>query len=375
MASPKHSGANPLNLSSEAVAGGGAAAVASKITWPVQDAMHLIHTAESVRTGASAHHAFTGLSSLGHSIGGLLGVAAGTGVSAYLNHLVHGHHEKTMVDRYRPQLGAILGKDESQVNVDDLYHVAYNNPSLDEELDRNRGMRNLRTGATLVATTLAFVAVFAAVSLFPPLAALGAAAAAGGIFSGAGLGFIASSMAISLGVLHLSGKGITKLGKKLFGYDKPNVEDHVNGLDDLVRDGATVAPEQVMGVYVAASPEMQSQIEYAFGGRYDTLDRSQQIKAEAMFGNNLPLEQLSDAINSKQMSPRELIFTVHGQRTGLVPPLTQSAASTADVPQQQVAQAPAMVAPQPAPKRTTASQWRDMVEQQRNAQETGVPQR
>lgn len=371
MASPKHIGPNALNLSSEAVAGGGAAAVASKITWPVQDAMHLLHSTEAVRTGASAHHAFTGINSLGSSMGGLLGVAAGTGISAYLNHLVHGEHERTIVDRYRQQIGSVVGKHESQVNVDDLYHVAYGNPSLDEELDRNRGMRNLRTVSTLVGTTLAFAAVFAAVSLFPPLAALGAAAAAGGIFSAAGVGFIGASMAISFAVLHTVGKGMLAIGKKAFGYDKPNVEDHVNGLDDLIRDGVSLSPEKVMGVYVAASPEMQAQIQGAFGTSYDKLPREQQVQAEQMFGNGLPLEELTAAINSRQMSPRELIFTVHGQTSGMYSPLAPAPVG------HQAAQEPQVAVQQQVstPQRTTATQWRELVDKQRAAQEAALPQR
>ncbi|MCH2546102.1 MAG: hypothetical protein MK052_00625 [Alphaproteobacteria bacterium] len=316
---------NALNLSSEAVAGGGAAAIASKITWPIQDAMHLLHSTEAVRTGAAAHSAMANISHLGSTIaanvGGVVGIAAGTGVSAYLNHMVQSHHEKTMTERYRPELASILGKDEEEIKVPDLYKVASANPGLDQELDRNRGMRNIRTASTLLATTAAFVAVFAAVSLVPPLGALGASAVAGGIMSVAGAKFIGASMAISLATLHTTGKGLNKLSKKMFGYNEPNVEDHVNGLDNLVKKGKELSSEKVMGVYVAASPALQEQVRDSFGKSYDKLSTPQQVKAEKMFGSHLPLEQAAEAINSGDMRARELIFTVHGQSSGLSPSL------------------------------------------------------
>src|SRR5690606_14311495 len=111
------------------------------------------------------------------SMSGVLGVAAGTGISAYVNHLVHGHHERTLTEEFRPELAAITGKSEKDVAVSDLRNVARSNPSLDEDLDRNRGMRNLRTASTLVGSTVALVAVVA-LSSVPPLGLLAGAAAA-----------------------------------------------------------------------------------------------------------------------------------------------------------------------------------------------------
>jgi hypothetical protein len=369
-----HTGPNTLNLSTEAVAGGGAATIASKVTWPVQDAVHLLHSADAVRTGATAHHGFTSLGgAFASNMGGFLGIAAGTGISAYLNHLVFGHHEKNLTERYRPQLASILGKDQKAVTVDDLYAVSRENPSLDEELDRNRGMRNLRTGATLIATTLAFAAVFAAISFFPPLAALGAAAATGGLFSGAGLAFIASSMAISFATLHTSGKGLLNVGKKLFGYDEPTVEDHVHGLDNLVKEGKALTPEKVMGVYVAASPKLQTQIENTYGARYDTLSHAQQVDAEQRFGSDLPLESLAAAINNGEVSARELMFAVHGQYSGAgaVPSFVPSNAAVEPIPPAMQQQPEIAIASpeQPAEVATakpiTAGEWRTLVENQR----------
>lgn len=369
----KISGANPLNLSTDSVAGGRAGTLATEATWSVQDAFHLLHSVDAVGAGHAAHAVHSLGQAVANSMSGLLGIAAGTGLSAYVNHLVHGHHEKTVTDEFRPELAAITGKPETEVNVSDLYNVARSNPSLDEDLDRNRGMRNLRTASTLIGSTVAFVAVVAAVSFFPPMAALGAAAASAGIFSGAALGFIGASMALSYGVMHTVGRGFSKIGQKLLGYNKPNVSDHVAGLDKLVEEGKNVSPEKVMGVFVAASPQMQNQIENTFGTSYDKLATPQQLEAERVFGNHLPLEGLSAAINNGQMSARELIFTVHGQASGAYP-VTMAQPQPQPAPQQQPALQPEQVALSQAPENEpiTANQWRDMVEKQRAEQQAGI---
>lgn len=369
---------NNLNVSAEVAAGSGAASIAAKSTWPVQDTMHMLHSAEAVRTGATAHHAISFTGVISSHLGGFLSIAAGTGISAYINHLVHGHQEKNMLKRYRPQMAAFLGKPEESLTVKDMYEVARQNPSLNEELNRNNGMRNLRTAGALIGTTAAFTAVFLAATFFPPLAALGVAAASSGLFSGSGLAFVATCTAVSFGTLHVMGKGLTKLGHKLMGYDSPSVEDHVHGLDGLYKKGHEIAPEQVMGVFVAASPEMQAQIKEAFGNRYEKLHPEQQRAAEKMFGDNLPLEQIAADINAGMLNPRELLFTVHGQKSGAHEPgpqrentLSKNTVAQQAPASQQAAPAPTQLPPQktqPEAETEQAANWREIVEKQRAAQ-------
>lgn len=363
----KKSEKNHLNVTAEVAAGSGAASVAAKSTWPVQDTMHMLHSAEAVRSGATAHHAASLSGMIGSHAGGFLSVAAGTGLSAYINHLVHGHQEKNLLKRYSPQIASFLGKDEASLTKKDLHAAAGQNPALQEELERNSGMRNLRTAGALIGTTAAFAAVFLAVTFFPPLAALGTAAAASGLFSATGLGFVAACTAVSFATLHVFGKGLTKLGHKLMGYDAPSVEDHVHGLDRLYKSGADIAPEQVMGVFVAASPDMQASIKASFGTPYEKLTTEQQKQAEAMFGNHLPLEQLAGAINGGVLNPRELLFTVHGQSSGYHnggvdrEHRANESAEAAVAQRGQMPQAPQAPAGE-------ASQWRNMVEKQRAEQ-------
>lgn len=354
-----------LKVTAEVAAGSGAAAVAGKSTWPVQDTMHMLHAAEAVNSGASAHHAVSFTGFLGSHAGGLLTIAAGTGISAYINHLVHGHQEKNLLKRYRPQIAGFLGKEESELTVGDLHDAGEQNPSLGEELRRNSGMRNLRTTGALVGTVAAFTAVILAATFFPPLAALGGAAAAGGLFSLPGLGFVAACTAVSFATLSTVGKGLTKLGHKLMGYNTPSTEDHVHAVDKRFKDGKDIAPEHVLGVYAAATPELQSTIKASFGERFEKLPAEQQRQAAAMFGCQLPLEQLATAINAGQLNPRELLFTVHGQSSGVH--------SAGPAREHQVNKDTKAAQPQPEVQpelAAEATQWREMVDKQRAQQPT-----
>ena len=307
---------NALNLSLEAAVGGGAANVATSAAWPVQDVLHTTHTVGSIQ---HAHSAADLLSSSA-TFTGLLGIAAGTGISAYVNHLAHEEHERDLTNRYRPQIGMVVGKNPDLVDVHDMHAVAELNPTLDEELHRNNKMRTLRTATTLLATSVAFVSVFALVAFFPPMAALAGAAAAGGLLSAAGVGFVAASVGISFGVMHEAGRVIGKIGKKIFGLDKPTVEDHVHALDDLYKKGEHLGVEQVMGVYVASSPEVNKAIKQQFGKNYHKLSHDEQTQVVAQFGNSLPLEDLATAINNGDLNVRELSFLVHGQASGTYQP-------------------------------------------------------
>lgn len=302
-----------LRLSSEALAGGGAAVVASEAAWPVQEAMHLTHTVETVSSAHSAAHL------LNYSFGGFLSVAVGTGISSYMNRLALKEQEHDLAHRYRNQIGSILDKSPDSIGRDDLYEAAEINPSLAQELRRNKLMCHVRTGTVLVATTIAFAAVFAAMTVIAPLAALAGAAAAGGLFSAAGLGFVAATAALSFGALHVVSRGIGRLGKKIFGLNKPTIEDHVHELDGLYKKGNHLSQEQVMSVYVAAAPDMQESIKEQFGKPYHTLSRAQQSDVVAAFGDEIGVAAITDSINAGDLPVRELTFAVQGQSSGALP--------------------------------------------------------
>lgn len=290
--------------------GGGAAAVATKLSNPFREAIGLdsvssvaVGTGEAIATAASG-----------------LGVAgAAVGVKAYMNQLEYKHEQNQLMELYRPQIASILGKERGAVELADLRTVAETNPSLESELSRFKARRNISNAASAIGTLGAFVAVFAAIALFPPLGAMAAAAATGGIFSGAGIGFAVASAAIGYGALQASKRIVGKIGGKLFGLDAPSVEDQVHEIGKQHRKEKTITQEQVLGVFVTAQPTLAADIETHYSKPYHKLTRAEKREAVQHLGPTFDLGEVTAAINEDRMNARELTFRVHGQQSGVYP--------------------------------------------------------
>lgn len=349
-----------LKHSTEATASGGAASMVGKGVYTVQDALHTTHLA-----GTLGHaHNLQGI--FESAPFGWLGVAAGTGVSAYFNHLAHRAKSKDLLDNYRPQIASIVDKTPDKVKVGDLERVAEVNPALGAEMKRSRKLRDTGTLTMALATTVAFVSVFAAIAFFPPLTALAAAAASSGLFSAAGLGFVASTGLLSWGVLHVAGSAIGSVTKKLFKLDKHSVEDHVQAIDNDLKDGKVISQEQVLGVFSSASPGLEGRIKYTFGKDFDGLTSEQQAKAVVNFGRELDLEGVTNALNSGDLPAREMPFFVHGQSSGAPNPQAVRDKLVAErrAEQELAQQAPSSPNPLPEPE-ATSRQWQDQVSRRR----------
>lgn len=307
-------GGKLVNLSVKGALGGGAATVATKLSVPFREALGWGATDALGRTAAVT----TGevLASAG---GGLLTVGLGTGVNAYLNQREYRAHERRLTELYRPQVASLLDKPRKEVGVADIYTVAQDNPTLEEELTRYRKMRNLKNVAAVAGTVLAFGAVFAAIALVPAVAAMAGAAATAGLFSSAGLGFAAVVGVIGLGTLHISRKTVKGIGKQLFGMKEPTVEDRIEELSKERRKEKHVTAGKVFEVYVAAQPELAAEIEEHFGKPYAKLKAEEKIAAVEHFGPQVNLAEVVADINEERMNVRELTFKVHGQDSGVYP--------------------------------------------------------
>lgn len=297
--------------------GGGAASVASDLSYPVRDAINIAQP--TVAGAATAQTAMSAGEIILSSTGGLVSIGLGAGVNGYLNHLEHKHHKRQLTDLYRPQIASLTGKEPDAVGVPDLQAVAADNPSLKNELKRNDNNRRVKNVASVVGTAFAFAAVFAAITFVPPLAGLAAAAATTGLLSGAGLGFAAAAGGIGYASLQFARKGLTSIGNKLTGLDEPSVEDKLRVMSKQHRKEQNIVPEQVMDVYVAANPALASEIESQHGKSFSHLPIPQKRAVTAQYAEALQTPQIAAAINDGHMNVRELTFRVHGQTSGVYP--------------------------------------------------------
>jgi hypothetical protein len=306
-----------LHIGLRTAMGGGAASVANDLAHPVREAVNVAHP---TITGTAATQASlsTGEIILS-STGGLLSIGVGAGVNCYLNHLEHKHNQKQLCTLYRPQLAALTGKELSQIGVEDLQSVAADNPTLQNELIRNDHKRNIKNVAGIVSTAVAFTAVFAAIAFFPPLAGLAAAAATGGLFSGAGLLFAGVAGVLGFGAVHYSRKSAIAIGNRVMGLDEPSVADKIETLDKMHRKEVTIRPEQVMDIFVSANPSLSADIEGRYGKKFEDMMVNEKRSVTAEYADALNAPQIAKAINEGRLNAAEMTFLAHGQTSGVYP--------------------------------------------------------
>ena len=139
------------------------------------------------------------------------------------------------------------------------------------------------------------------------------------MFSGAGLAFAATVGAIGFASIQVARRGIKKLGKSLLGLDEPSAEDKITEISKQHRREEAIAPEQVLGVYAVALPDLGASIKDQFGRKFDELEPQKQAEAVAAFDAQYGITSIASAISNDQMNVRELTFSAHGQISGVYP--------------------------------------------------------
>ncbi|GEM_PF-5416558 len=226
---------------------------------------------------------------------GLLGVGTGIGLQAYLNQKDYEHNKQQLTGMYRKEIATLFGKDPLAVTVDDLENLATQNPSVQQQLDREKNKRNVRTGVWLAAGVAGF-AVAAAV------------AAAGSIGLVAGLtGFVAFQIARP--IARVAGEQIYKL-------NEPTTVELVKSLEWQRTKDKQLTHTQVLEAYISAHPQLGEVIEKGFGAPLAQLSPVDRQRAMLQFGDQIKLDEVTTAINENRMNARELVFAVHGQSSG-----------------------------------------------------------
>jgi hypothetical protein len=239
---------------------------------------------------------------------GAVGLGLGVGIRGYLNYKEKEHHKHQLTHFYRDEIAAKLGKARSQVTSLDLIEVAKHNPSLQEELDQNTKQMQLKTFASAMGAIASFaltvVAVGALTGLAAPLATPLLMMAAG---------------VVGLTTHLVTEAFVEKVGAKQMDLDKPSAVDRIIALDRGRRHRHELTQEQVMGVYAAASPDLQESIIHKYGKPFDKLSLINQSELVVQYGKPLKLEAVTNAINENRLNVRELAFLAHGDLSGAYP--------------------------------------------------------
>lgn len=266
-------------------------------------------------TPHTANHAAVAASGLS-GMGGLLTIGIAAAVSAGLTQLDYVHRKDALKDMYKEELSAHLNKPIHKLKRGDLDTLAKSNKVLREELNRDSRRRYFGMALSITAS----MAALAVVTLALPAvvgAALGitAAAASQGFLATFG-GFLLKA-AVGLATYYAVKEPLHGVADRLFDIDKHTVNDRIVGIGKDIQAGKTVSQEEVLAVFAAAHPQLDKYIRQQYGKRYDDLTIDDKHHAVQELNQHLPLEQLTQGINSGRINPTELAFAVEGKESGV----------------------------------------------------------
>lgn len=237
----------------------------------------------------------------------LVGVGAGVGLQAYLNHREYEHNKHQLTTLYRKEIASYFGKDTKSVTVQDLELLAERNPSVEEQLRRERTKRNVKTGIWIAGAAIGFIAAASLVTFLAPAAG---AVGIGLKLLGAGAGLFAFRASHPL---------IEPALEKAYHLDKPTTVELVQSLEWRRTKGQKLTQAQVMEVFASADAGLNKVIHERYGAPFAELSAPDKQRALLELGKHVHLEQVTDAINEGRMNARELTFFVHQQSSNAYP--------------------------------------------------------
>lgn len=242
-----------------------------------------------------------------------IAAAAGLGVGLLFRSRMYNqeitHKDNRLLNQYAPLIRSSLAQNgiyvpEKGLTRQHLDMAAELNPAFKQQMAQHRTMKRCKMAGYL-ATSLAVVGLLALMIPGAPVAAflVGTGMASGGVAWLAALGSIPTYLTIKATL----GKFVTNIATKQTGIDSPSVIKAVDTLKKEMQTTGYATPEQVMGTYVAANPELGDQITAQFGKPYHKLPQSEKTTVTALFSPQDLLENV-EAINSKQFPPEEMAY-------------------------------------------------------------------
>lgn len=260
------------------------------------------------------------------AVGMTLAVGAVAGVSAGLVQSDFLHRRHMLKERYKKEIGAIVGKSPEKVTEADMEKVARGsfqeniqpNPTLHEEIHNTRLERNIGGVLSVIAAAATFLilhsdAVHGALSQVVDTIAPGAGTAA----------MVATKLAVN-GVAGL----ITYYGIKTPAHwlaaavtelELETTNDRVTDIKRALASGHHISPEKVLEVFINAHPEVAEQLEAEYGRSYENLNHMHKRAILEEVQQSIDILRLTEDINHGRVRPEELAFTAFGQESGLAP--------------------------------------------------------
>lgn len=234
------------------------------------------------------------------------GIGLSAGARAYMAYQDHEIEQDRLTNFYRAEVAASLGKDPKQVSIEDLRTAAERNPVLEEALERNDKHRNSRIFSWVAGTLLVGAGLlFGGYALL--VGAVGATAA------------LPVAIVANIALTQIAKRGLEKVSDKVLGIDTPPVHDYIYAMHQEQRRGHNLSQEQVMQVFLEASPMIADRIEAEYGAPFKKLDVPDKIKVLKEYGTYYHIPQVTSDINTRRIDVAELAYLAVGQRSGVEP--------------------------------------------------------
>lgn len=263
------------------------------------------------------------------SIGlGLLPAAciAGIGsiiITTYDRLVTHRAYENTMLDLYRNEIAADLGRDPNSLTRADLQEAGKTNEVLHQALKR----QEQKTAVAMITELLAAVVTVAlvwgvdAVGLLKKAVEAGAGATVGNAVATVYDYSIGKIAAMLVGVGTVSGissmifqDGVERLIGKTTSLGKAAAHDQIITIKQGLEEGKSATPEQVYGVLVAGDAKLAASITKQFHRPYEKLNPQQQHVVLEKIGVTECVTALTEEINSGKMGPGKLAYLIGEER-------------------------------------------------------------
>jgi len=258
---------------------------------------------------------------LGESVPMLFALGLTAAISAGLTQMDYYHTRKKITDVYKEELAAKLKKPVNKVSANDLDTLAKENHTFSEELHKAKRQRNYGIGLSFVAS----MASLAVVTLLLPavIGMAGLAPLAQPMLSGIGgwglaeWGALAVKAVVGLFAYSAAKTPLHWIGDKLFDLEEKTTHDLIVSIKRDREAGKIISREQVLSVFADANPALNMLIVSEYGERFEKLDLAAKQKATEELSKIVPLNQLTDDINSGKVNVGELAFAVEGKISGV----------------------------------------------------------
>ncbi|GEM_PF-4079839 len=228
-------------------------------------------------------------------------------VSHFHRESMHEFNENHLLDRFRQEIGAVLGKDSRDVTLENLYTVANGskalglkgNNTLRDELEHLEKNTHRGDMVSILAGAITLGGLAIALSM--------------------GVASVAPDWAIRMG----AGGANFLLNSVVPAWDyisdimRPSSHSYIVALDREIQHGRQLTPERVLGAFVAADKNLDKKIQAAYGDNYEDLSPSLQRDVVNKIGVEYGVLQLTDGLNQGRILPTELAFILEGQRSGV----------------------------------------------------------